>query len=250
MRALVLLILLGCAGASPDTTSTGPRDAPTLSDAAGPDITIRRVSDRVWLHDSVSLVSGYGLVHANGLLVWGRDGAVVVDSAWTPEQTRWLIERARDATGEAPRALIATHFHGDRAGGIEAARAAGVPVYASSATRTLLGARGEHVSHPFVSRAAIDLGDVHLEAFFPGAGHSPDNVVVYVAEEQILFGGCLVRADDSIGNLSDANVAAWPATMDRVIARYPDAKVVVPGHGAMGDASLLTHTRDLALAAE
>jgi len=35
--------------------------------------------------------------------------------------------------------------------------------------------------------------------------------------------------------------------MDRVIARYPDATIAVPGHGRPSDASLLPHTRQLAV---
>ncbi|HCL75117.1 MAG TPA: subclass B1 metallo-beta-lactamase, partial [Pseudomonas sp.] len=31
--------------------------------------------------------------------------------------------------------------------------------------------------------------------------------------------------------------------------RYPDAQIVIPGHGVRGDVSLLEHTRKLALAA-
>lgn len=252
------LVLSMCVAACADggSATRAPRgsaglavDAEALNGARGPDIALRRVSERVWLHESAAVLPDYGRVQANGLMVVGRDGAVIIDSAWTEAQTRWLIDRARAATGKAPRALLATHFHDDRAGGIAAAREAEVPVYASTLTRTLLGAKGVHVSHPFASRAALDLGDVHVEVFFPGAGHSPDNVVVYVAEERLLFGGCLVRAGDTIGNVQDADVGAWPAAMEQVIARYPNVKVVVPGHGATGDGSLLTHTRELALAA-
>jgi glyoxylase-like metal-dependent hydrolase (beta-lactamase superfamily II) len=190
----------------------------------------------------------YGRVQANGLIVLGRSGAVVVDSAWTPEQTAWLLDQAARASGRKAVALVTTHFHEDRAGGIEAARVAGVPVYASLATQRLLAT--EDVSHPFEGEAAIDLGDRRVEILYPGTGHSPDNVVVYLAEEQLLFGGCLVRAaEHDIGNLGDADVAAWPATMDRLIERYGSAAVVVPGHGNVGDASLLHHTRALALKA-
>lgn len=216
-----------------------------------PDIEVRRLSDRVWLHDSSAVVPEYGRVHANGLIVVGRDGAVIVDSSWTGAQTAWLLDYVESATGRPARALVATHFHDDRAGGAEVARAAGVPVHASTRTVELLGAGGGAITHPFEASARIELGDVHVELWYPGAGHSPDNIVVYVEEERLLFGGCLVRAGASswIGNLSDADLAAWPATMDRVIERYADAAVVVPGHGAVGDASLLPHTRALAIAA-
>lgn len=262
-------LLLACAptrarsgeAASTGVSSGAPRSTPPPSGAeqtrapsvepdgaAGPDIALRRLSDRVWLHDSSFVLPKWGRVHANGLIVLGRDGAVIVDSAWTDAQTAWLLDQAVTLSGKQARALVATHFHEDRAGGIATARAAGVAVYALAETKRILAT--DDVTHPVDAEAAIDLGDVRLEIYFPGAGHSPDNAVVYVREERLLFGGCLVRAaDHDIGNLSDADVGAWPATMDRLIARYGEAAVVVPGHGDLGDASLLSHTRDLARAA-
>jgi metallo-beta-lactamase class B len=233
---------------APPRALAPPPETDPLNGARGPDIALRRLSERVWLHDSSFVMPSYGRVHANGLIVLGEGGTVIVDSAWTNEQTGWLLERAEEASGRRAVALIATHFHEDRAGGIGAARAAGVPVYASRETQRLLAT--DEVSHPFEGEAVVDLGDRQIEIFYPGAGHSPDNVVVYLAEEQLLFGGCLVRASEhDIGNLGDADVAAWPSTMDRLIERYGSATVVVPGHGSVGDASLLHHTRALALEA-
>jgi glyoxylase-like metal-dependent hydrolase (beta-lactamase superfamily II) len=123
-----------------------------------------------------------------------------------------------------------------------------VPVYASTRTKTLLGTGGDAITHAFEATARIDLGDLDLELFYPGAGHAPDNIVVHVREEHLLFGGCLVRAGETkgLGNLEDADLPAWPATMDRVMERYGSARTVVPGHGRSGDASLLLHTRTLA----
>lgn len=42
----------------------------------------------------------------------------------------------------------------------------------------------------------------------------------------------------------------WPLSIQKVINRYPDVKLVVPGHGKVGDISLLTHTQKLALSAK
>jgi hypothetical protein len=62
----------------------------------------------------------------------------------------------------------------------------------------------------------------------------------------------MVRAanGETLGNVADADVAAWPASVGRVIARYGGAARVVPGHGAPGGVQLLTHTLALAEAAQ
>ena len=36
------------------------------------------------------------------------------------------------------------------------------------------------------------------------------------------------------GNLEDANVDDWAATVEKLKAQYPDTKIVIPGHGKSG----------------
>lgn len=84
--------------------------------------------------------------------------------------------------------------------------------------------------------------------YYPGAGHTQDNVVVWFPKQSALFGGCFVKSE-GLGNLSDAVIKAWPESTQNVIFRYGNAELVVPGHGKVGDASLLVRTRALALEA-
>jgi glyoxylase-like metal-dependent hydrolase (beta-lactamase superfamily II) len=87
-----------------------------------------------------------------------------------------------------------------------------------------------------------------LEVFYPGPAHSRDNVVVWLPGQRVLFGTCAVRAagTTALGNVADADVAEWPASIRRVLERYPQAEVVVPGHGEVGGVELLRHTITLA----
>lgn len=47
------------------------------------------------------------------------------------------------------------------------------------------------------------------------------------------------------GNVADANVTEWSNTIERVAVKFPDAKVVVPGHGSYGGMELLEFTAKL-----
>ena len=49
----------------------------------------------------------------------------------------------------------------------------------------------------------------------------------------------------SEGNLEDANVNAWPATVAGMKRRFNDAAYVVPGHGKPGGSDLLDYTIEL-----
>ena len=77
------------------------------------------------------------------------------------------------------------------------------------------------------------------ELFFPGAGHTRDNIVVWLPRQRTLFGGCFLKSVTSrgLGNLQDADVGAWGPSLRRVQARYARASRIVPGHGSIaGDA--------------
>lgn len=244
-----LCALTSCSG--PTSSKIDVATVPTIrfDPTPGPHIRIDRISEHVWLHESSHVVTGWGRVSANGMIIVGADGALVVDSSWTERQTVWLLERVRAATGRPAIALVATHSHSDRAGGIGAAKHMNVATHALARTNELLR-RGQKpaADHEFGATRTFDLGGVRVEVFYPGPGHTVDNVVVYVDRDRVLFGGCLVRSKGStrLGYTEEADVPAWPATVTRVTRRYPRARVVVPGHGLRGGPELLTHTVELA----
>jgi len=231
------------------------------------DMTIRRLTAKMYL-----------VVHekpwpANVLLAEMDDGSLaLVSTPYTYEATKALIAWTRNAFGERKIIAVSTHFHWDGAGGIGALREAGIDVHGSDLTVEALRARGERMrtetlggawedsrmkgelertkleppNRVFAARQGLSLNNGELVAFWPGAGHSPDNLVVWFPKRRVLFGGCLVKAGDSIGNLSDADIDAWPGSV-RALRRFA-AERVIPGHGEPGDLSLLDNTLALVAA--
>ena len=60
----------------------------------------------------------------------------------------------------------------------------------------------------------------------------------------------MIRAQRAgVGNLTDANLASWEAAIHKIESRVPAPRVVVPGHGALGDVGLSTHTIEVVRAA-
>lgn len=90
----------------------------------------------------------------------------------------------------------------------------------------------------------VMVGDRRVELYYPGAGHAPDNIVAWVPDRRLLFGGCLVKSAvaESLGYRGDADLAAWPGSIAAVRARFPDAALIVPGHGEPGSTELYTNT--------
>src|SRR5690606_14144390 len=62
----------------------------------------------------------------------------------------------------------------------------------------------------------------NLEILYPGEAHAKDNIVVWEPNNKILLGGCAIKGshDTTPGNLSDANLEQWPASMNRVDSLY------------------------------
>ncbi|MFL0803275.1 MAG: hypothetical protein K6L81_06130 [Agarilytica sp.] len=71
-----------------------------------------------------------------------------------------------------------------------------------------------------------------------------DNLIVWLPERRILFGGCLVRSMTwhDLGFIGDANVNSWADTVRSIQRKYSQINTVVPGHGEIGDSAILAHT--------
>ncbi|HXP49681.1 MAG TPA: hypothetical protein VN922_07005, partial [Bacteroidia bacterium] len=86
-----------------------------------------------------------------------------------------------------------------------------------------------------------------FEAFYPGPGHTKDNIVIWFAKEKVLYGGCLVKSTDNegLGNIADANVSFWPTSIKRVMKQCPHPLYVIPGHFGWENNKSLKHTLKL-----
>ena len=195
----------------------------------------RRIAPHVWVHTTLSTIAGE-IVPANGMLVERERDAVLVDTGWEPRQTSALLAWS-SARGKPVAAALVTHFHADRIGGIAALDAVSIPISANPLTIGLAMEHGYDAPDPLVG---VDAGPQRFaeigEAFFPGAGHTRDNLTLALADRTILFGGCLIRsiAAPTLGNVEDAVLADWDASLRALQMRYRSATIVVPGHGKIG----------------
>lgn len=86
--------------------------------------------------------------------------------------------------------------------------------------------------------AELDLVGTTVTIAHPGRGHTRHDLIAVIADRvpAVVFCGDLVEesADPSIGHQSD--LAAWPATLGRILEAGGIDAVYVPGHGAVVDA--------------
>jgi len=245
---------LGCLAALPflaaakGARAEGEPEAPefpvaSMERLAG-NVWIAPIATGIWVTCFTGKLSGVGWYPANGLIVAGEDGATIVDTGWDAAQGKILLAAALLRTGKVARA-VATHYHGDRTGGIAAMKEAGIPTFANPLSVVSVALKDKQVPQPVkgLEKDAVRLGPVEL--YFPGAGHSLDNIVVWHPASRTLFGGCLLKSSTAkdLGNARDGNIGAYASTIERVARRYASRRRTIPGHGTMlGDAIASTRT--------
>jgi len=212
------------------------------------DVTVRRLSDGVWLHTTYFDISGYKHVQANGLLIIDGRDVMMIDLPWTDEQTGVLFDWIDQEQKATIQKVVPTHFHIDCAGGLAEAHRRRADSFALEKTAELLKNANKPVPRNwFTERMSLICGNIHVELAYLGGGHTIDNIVAWIPAKKILFAGCLVKALNAknIGNTEDADLVDYPVTLRKVKERYPDVKIVVPGHGRPGGLDLIDHTIEL-----
>lgn len=239
MRAVLLTSLFSTAGCLVAASSA---PVTVLAD----DLELQRLDKGLWLYRATVDWSGRP-VSSNGLVITGPDGTIVIDTPWNDRLTSLLLDWAEASFGKIA-AVVSTHFHADRLGGISEVKRRNISSYGHVETARLAL---EHDLPPpattFEDRLALSTGTESVEIFFPGPGHSPDNTVVWLPARRFLFGGCLLKSTswNRLGFLGDAVVEGWTASLEVLLDRYPQAGAVVPGHGDAGGLEVVRHTSDL-----
>ncbi|CAN5491834.1 BcII family subclass B1 metallo-beta-lactamase [soil metagenome] len=205
------------------------------------------------LEGDIYVVTTYGKFNgvpfpSNSLYMLTNEGAVLFDTPWNAAETLPLLDSIELKHKKKVIMCIVTHYDEDRTAGLDILKAQGIKTFSSRLTWTLGVARGDkHASTTFLNDTTFSVGNHRFETFYPGEGHTKDNVVIWFGAQKILFGGCFVKSteNDTLGNIADANVAEWPNSMQRLILKFPTHKKIVPGHMGWQSNGSLEHTLEL-----
>jgi metallo-beta-lactamase class B len=122
-------------------------------------------------------------------------GSLLIDTGWTPDQAEALVRWAKKSLSSPIATAVGTHFHNDRIGGVEILRKNSIPILAHPLTCSLaekLGVPVPEAIAEFNGRSYRLNADCEL--FFPGAGHTRDNIVAWLPQQGVLFCGCLLKS--------------------------------------------------------
>jgi hydroxyacylglutathione hydrolase len=171
----------------------------------------------------------------------GSDRAVIVDPG---DEAERLIEALRGLKITTVEAILLTHTHFDHVGAVApVASATGAPVYCPELEVQVLANINDYVrwpgfgpfesydaDHTIKGGETLELAGITFEVIFT-PGHSPGHVTYAARDEGAMFSGD-VLFQGSVGRV-DLPGGDWPtllASIESLIAAYPDETIVHPGH--------------------
>lgn len=210
---------------------------------------IKKLSDHIYEHISFLNTNDFGKVACNGMLVLNEKEGIIFDTPTDNSGSQELIDFITKVLKSEISAIIPTHFHNDCVGGIEVFEKYNIPIYASNQTVELLKSKGQRFSRPikgFENNLSLNIGNQKIYAKYFGEGHTKDNIIGYYPQDKAIFGGCLIKeVGASKGYLGDANTDKWSETVRKIKLEYPEAQIIIPGHGEWGGIELLNYTIEL-----
>ncbi|WP_347250517.1 MBL fold metallo-hydrolase [Zoogloea sp.] len=229
-----------------------------------------RVSEHAWyvLGDPGMASAANQGFNSNAGFVVTRDSVIVIDALGTPPLGDALLAAIRGVSNKPVKRVILTHYHADHFYGLAAFKALGAEVWAHEAGQEYFGS-GEAAARleqrrkdlfPWVDEntrliqadrwlkgdTRFEEGGLHFRINILGPAHAPEDLVLTVEEDGVVFCGDILFAG-RIPFVGNADSKRWLAAIDTLVALKP--KVLVTGHGSHSTnaAADLRLTRDYLL---
>jgi glyoxylase-like metal-dependent hydrolase (beta-lactamase superfamily II) len=204
-------------------------------------------------HTGVADAANQGFMSNSGFVVT-RDGVVVFDALGTPALGASMVKAIRRVTTKPIRRVIVSHYHADHFYGLHSFKAAGAEVWAHESARNYVSsdaalsrlAQRKTDLKPWVDDATrlvpadrwlhfdaaktipFELGGVRFRVIDMSGAHSPDDIMLAVDDDKMLFAGDLFFTG-RIPFVGSADSKVWLGALDDMLKIAP--AVVVPGHG-------------------
>ena len=189
---------------------------------------------------------------SNAGFVVTQDGVVVFDTLGTPPLGEALIRVIRSITSQPIKRVIISHYHADHIYGLQAFKAIGAEIWAHQRGQEYLASpvapqrleQRRTELFPWVDEntrllpadkwltgdTEFEMGKVHFLLRYAGPAHAPEDMVMLVQEDGVLYSGDLIFKG-RVPYVGDADSKMWLAALDKLLALKPRPKHLVPGHG-------------------
>jgi metallo-beta-lactamase class B len=210
-----------------------------------PELKISHLTKEFYIYTTYGDAGNGYMFPANGMYLVTDKGVVLFDTPWDTTQFQPLIDSIIAKHKQKVIMCISTHFHEDRTAGLTYYRQSGIKTYTTKQTDDLSKEMNKPRAEYLIQKdTSFLIGENSFEIFYPGKGHSPDNIVIWFDKEKILYGGCFVKSieTENIGNLSDANIEEWIKSVKNVQAKFIKPEYIITGHQSWASNKTLKHT--------
>jgi metallo-beta-lactamase class B len=178
-----------------------------------------------------------------------RDGVVMFDTPWDTTQFQPLLDSIELKHGRKVVMSFATHWHSDKTAGLEYYRDLGIRTFTTRLTDEFSKKnKAKRAEFLMEKDTVFNVGGYRFETYYPGEGHTSDNIVIWFENEKILYGGCLIKGadDENLGYLGDANVMEYATTLEKVQKRCKNPRFIIIAHNDWKDNRSLEHSLKMA----
>lgn len=202
---------------------------------------------------------------SNAGFVVTDEGVVVFDTLGTPVLGKKLVDAIKKITNKPIKRVIVSHYHADHIYGLQVFQDLGAEIWAHSSGQEYFGSdaaallmeQRRETLFPWVDEKSrlvaadkwldgdvdFKMGGLHFELRHVGPAHAPDDMVMFVKEDSVLFTGDLIFIG-RVPYVGDADSRSWLVAIDKLIAFKP--KYLITGHGTASS----TPAKDLKLTRE
>lgn len=222
----------------------------SVAGAQTPAMQLQQVASQTWYVQGESALGSSANRNfiSNAGFVITPQGVVVIDALGSPALAEEFKTLIRQKTSLPVTDVIVTHYHADHIYGLQAfegakiwAQMAGREYLQSQTAAQRLAASREDMfpwideqtrlvsaTHWISRRTELVVGGVRFVLQPVGPAHTPDDLVVHVPSQGVLFSGDLVFRG-RIPFVGHANSRHWLQALQTMLTF--DVKTVVPGHG-------------------
>jgi glyoxylase-like metal-dependent hydrolase (beta-lactamase superfamily II) len=195
--------------------------------------------------DNVHIIRFGFAGNVNALVTEG--GVALIDTKFEMDYDT-IMEQLRTITDQPVDFVINTHLHGDHTGGNAQMQAMKAKVIASENARRIMSESQDAglADITFDEHMRLHLGDMPIDLYYFGRGHTDGDVFIHLPEDGILFTGDQFALwgeyDSVIDYASGGSAREWPRTLDK--AMQLDFETVIPGHSGVTDRAMMEGYRD------
>jgi glyoxylase-like metal-dependent hydrolase (beta-lactamase superfamily II) len=262
---MLMLALFGVMWASAVAIANSPQETAPLGHNQTQPVPLVQEHKTVRVSEHVYVIPDgrVNLVPNIGIIV-GTRATLVVDAGMGPRNGQAVLRELAKVSKNADLYLMTTHFHPEHVTGAQAFPASTKVIRSEVQQEEVDRKQPEYIRNfsrrtpeinallrdvkprapdiVFDREVKLDLGGVTARLFWLGAAHTRGDSFIFVEEDGVLFTGDVVlNRFFPIFPDADANGKNWLAILNQLEALQP--RTIVPGHGEVGDAALVSKER-------